>query len=104
MMPQAIRADALFIDEELRLSHLRDFGQPRHRNSEHRRDRVADHEPGIDLVWQLGVNLKAQRRRRDLAEICRIREKAPAIRERLPHDLATAKSVDGHSSFTCGGE
>ena len=96
VMPHLVGADPLLVDKAMRCLDVHDFGQPGERNSEHGRDGVFDHQARINFRRQLALDHEIHRGRRDLLQVARIGKKAPAIRQRHRHVLASLKLVNGH--------
>ena len=71
VVPNGVGADALLVDKVLALANVRDLGDPAHRNSEERRDRVLNKQPWIHALGNVSVHYKAKARRRNLSEVAR---------------------------------
>ena len=101
VMPEAIRAKSLLVDEPLSALDMRDFSDPRHRDREEGRHPVSEQHPRIDGALQFGRDDELELRRGQAFKVARIREEAPNVVEsgRDPLSSGEEMNLQGRTRF-----
>lgn len=94
VVPKAVGAESLFIDEETLGVNVCDLGDPLDRDAPEGAHSVSDDEAGLHFVRHRRENLEAHVGGRDDGKVARRREEIPDLIERCRCELARRKLKD----------
>ncbi len=104
MVPDAVRADALFIHEESPRLDVCDLREPAHGDAEQRTHAVFDHHAGMNALRQRGEDGEVQFGRCDLGEVARVGKEIPCALHAGAEDLRGVENVDHGAGESASGK
>ncbi len=94
MVPEAVRAEALFIHKKMRRGHVHDLRYPIKRNAAPRPHLVGDDQTGIHSFRKLGGDSEVQPSGCDVCKVFGIGEEVPCLRQRDGQVLLCAEMIE----------